>query len=142
METAVEPVVAPAPPPRGGVLGWSAAVLVALFAVVLAVVECFLVPLRAGTLPLPVCVLLAVAGNVLLPRLSARLSGVPPTAAIPAVLWLLVVLVLAWERPPGDLIVPGTLTGLVFLFAGAIAGAYGAASSITRAARVAGPPRG
>lgn len=131
-----------AAPPRGGPLGWAAVVLVALTALVLAVIECFLVPLRAGSVPLPVCVLLAVAGNVALPRLSARLSGVPLTAGIPPVLWLGVVLALSVQRPEGDLVVPGTLTGLAFLFGGAIAGAYGAASSITRAGRVARPTRG
>ncbi len=49
-------------------------------------------------------------------------------------LWLLVIIVLSVPRAEGDLVVPGSLTGLVFLFAGAVAGAYGVASEITRRA--------
>ncbi|HEX6754777.1 MAG TPA: DUF6113 family protein [Mycobacteriales bacterium] len=123
-------------------VGWVLAALVAVLALGLALVECFLVPLRVGTVPMPVCVPLALAGNVVLPRLSARLSGVPLTAVVPPVLWLGVVLVLSAQRPEGDLVVPGTATALVFLFAGSVAGAYGAASSITRATRPSRPTGG
>jgi hypothetical protein len=106
--------------------------LVVLAAVALAVVECFLVPLRVGTVPLPLCVPLAMAGNVVLARLAGGLTGRSLLGVLPPVLWLAVVLVLAAPRAEGDLIVPGTLTGLVFLFAGAVAGAYGAATTVTR----------
>ena len=107
-------------------------VLVALAAAALAMIECFLVPLRIGTVPLPLCVPLAVAGNVVLARLAGGLTGRPLAGVLPPALWLVVVLVLAAPRAEGDLIVPGTLTGLVFLFAGAVAGAYGAATTVTR----------
>jgi hypothetical protein len=107
-------------------------VLVVVAAVALAVIECFLVPLRVGTVPLPLCVPLAMAGNVVLARLAGGLTGRPLAGVLPPVLWLAVVLVLAAPRAEGDLIVPGTLTGLVFLFAGAVAGAYGAATTVTR----------
>jgi hypothetical protein len=107
-------------------------VLVLVGAAALAVIECFLVPLRVGTVPLPLCVPLAVAGNVVLARLAGGLAGRPLLGVLPPVLWLAVVLVLAAPRAEGDLIVPGTLTGLVFLFAGAVAGAYGAATTVTR----------
>ena len=120
------------------------AVLVSVLAVQLAVVECLLVPLRIGTVPLPVSVPLAVVGNVVLARLAGRLSGIPGTAVAPPVLWLAVVLLLSAPRAEGDVLVPGTLTGLVFLFAGSVAGAYGAASALTRrrprAERRARPP--
>lgn len=107
-------------------------VLVVVAAVALTVLECFLVPLRVGTVPLPVCVPMAVVGNVLAARLVGRLTGRPVLAVLPPVLWLGVVLLLSAPRPEGDLIVPGTLTGLVFLSSGAIAGAYGAASAVMR----------
>jgi hypothetical protein len=107
-------------------------VLVALAAVELAVVEAFLVPLRVGTVPLPVSVPLALVGNVVLARLAARLTGVPAAAIVPPVLWLAVVLALSAPRAEGDVVVPGTLTGLVFLFGGCVAGAYGAATEVTR----------
>jgi hypothetical protein len=105
-------------------------VAVGWLAVQAAVVECFLVPLHIGRWPLPVSVLAAVVGNVLLARLMARLTGRRTTAALPPVLWLVVVLVLAAPRSEGDLVLPGTLTGLAFLFLGATAGAFGAAAAI------------
>jgi hypothetical protein len=112
----------------------AAGALIAVLAVALALVEAFLVPLRAGTVPLPVSVPLAMAGNILLAKLAARQTGSIAWGAAPPVLWLAVVVVLSLPRAEGDLIVPGTLTGLVFLFAGAVAGAYGVASEVTRRA--------
>ena len=111
-------------------IGWGVLVLVA--AVALAVLECFLVPLRIGPVPLPVCVPLAIVLNVVLARLAGGLTGWPLLGVLPPVLWLAVVLVLAAPRPEGDVVVPGTVTGLVFLFGGSVAGAYGAATTVTR----------
>ena len=125
----------PAPGPRPMALRVVGGLLVAVAAVGLSVMESFLVPLRAGTVPLPLSVLLAVLGNVLLCRLGGRWTESTVGAAVPAVLWLVTVVVLSLPRPEGDLVVPGTLMGLVFLFAGAVAGAYGVASSITRRIR-------
>ena len=119
----------------------AAGVLTSLFSVVLALVEAFLVPLRVGTLPLPICVLLAVAGNVVLTKLAVRQTGSVVVGVLQPVLWLLVVVVLSLPRAEGDLIVPGSATGLVFLFAGAVAGAYGVASEITRRAGAAARTR-
>ena len=124
------------PPPRPDPLplplrvGWGVLVLVG--AAALAVLESFLVPLRLGTVPLPVCVPLAVVGNVVLARLAGGLTGRPVLGVLPPVVWLAVVLALSVPRAEGDLVVPGTLTGLVFLFGGTVAGAYGAASTVTR----------
>jgi hypothetical protein len=126
------PAVAPVPAPDPLALRLVAGLLIAVAAVALAVLECFLVPLRIGSVPVPVTVLLAMAGNILLARLAGRLTGSVAGAAVPPALWLLVVIVLALPRPEGDLIVQGTLTGLVFLFAGAVAGAYGVAAEVTR----------
>jgi hypothetical protein len=107
-----------------------AGVVLAAASVQAAAVECFLVPLHIGRWPLPVSVLAAVVGNVVFARGIARLTGSRRTALLPPVLWLAVVLVMAAPRAEGDLIVPGTLTGLAFLFGGATAGAFGAASAI------------
>jgi len=79
-------------------------------------------------------VLLAVVGNAGLTKLAVRQTGSIVWGVLQPVLWLLVIVVLSLPRPEGDLIVPGSLTGLVFLFAGAVAGAYGVASEITRRA--------
>jgi hypothetical protein len=119
----------------------TAGVLISLFSVGLALVEAFLVPLRVGTVPLPICVLLAVAGNVVLTKLAVRQTGSVVVGVLQPVLWLLVVVVLSLPRAEGDLIVPGSATGLVFLFAGAVAGAYGVASEITRRAGAAARTR-
>jgi hypothetical protein len=112
----------------------AAGVLISLFSVGLALVEAFLVPLRVGTVPLPVCVLLGVAGNVVLTKLAVRQTGSIVMGVLQPVLWLVVIVVLSLPRAEGDLIVPGSATGLVFLFSGAVAGAYGVASEITRRA--------
>jgi hypothetical protein len=113
-----------------------AGLLIAVAAIGLAVVEAFLVPLRIGSVPFPIAVLLAVAGNVVLARLAGRQTGSILAAVAAPLLWLLVVIVLSLPRPEGDLILPGSATGLAFLFAGAVAGAFGVASEITRRAGV------
>lgn len=135
---------APAPPDRAAdplAARVAAGVLISLFSVGLALVEAFLVPLRVGTVPLPICVLLAVAANVVLTKLAVRQTGSVVVGVLQPVLWLLVVVVLSLPRAEGDLIVPGSATGLVFLFAGAVAGAYGVASEITRRAGAAARTR-
>jgi hypothetical protein len=119
----------------------AAGVLISVLAVGLALVEAFLVPLRVGRVPLPICVLLAVAGNVGLTKLAVRQTGSIGWGVLQPVLWLVVVIVLSVPRAEGDLVVPGSLTGLVFLFAGAVAGAYGVASEITRRAGAAARTR-
>jgi hypothetical protein len=127
----------PSPPSRPAdplALRVAAGGLISLFSIGLAVVEAFLVPLRIGTVPLPLSVLLAVVGNAGLTKLAVRQTGSIVWGVLQPVLWLLVIVVLSLPRPEGDLIVPGSLTGLVFLFAGAVAGAYGVASEITRRA--------
>lgn len=118
-----------------------AALLVSVAAVGLAVVEAFLVPLRVGSLPLPLCVVLAVAGNVLLTRLAATQADSLAAGALQPALWLVTVVVLSLPRAEGDVIVEGSVTGLVFLFAGSVAGAYGIASEITRRTRPDRPRR-
>jgi hypothetical protein len=126
--------------PGGGarVPGWQrvlGGLLVAVGAVELAVVESFLVPLRAGTVPLPVSVLLAVVGNVALTRLMWRACRHRGAAAAPVVAWLVVVLVLAARRQEGDLVVPGTATGLAFLLLGTVAGAFALGQVVVPAPR-------
>lgn len=137
---ATVPAAAPAPDPL--VLRVLSGLLVAVAAAALAVLECFLVPLRIGSVPVPIVVPLTMAGNILLARLAGRWTGSVAGAAVPPVLWLVVVIVLALPRAEGDLIVQGTLTGLVFLFAGAVSGAYGVAAEITRRVKPAAPRRG
>ena len=119
----------------------AAGVLISLFGVGLALVEAFLVPLRVGTVPLPICVLLVVAGNAGLTKLAVRQTGSIVCGVLQPALWLAVIIALSVPRAEGDLVVPGSVTGLVFLFAGAVAGAYGVASEITRRAGAAARTR-
>ncbi len=132
-------VTAAAPAPRAApdplVLRIVAGLLVSVAAVGLAVIEAFLVPLRIGSVRFPLCVPLAMAGNVLLTRLAARQTGSIVVGALQPALWLVTVIVLSLPRAEGDVIVQGSLTGLVFLFAGVVAGAYGVASEIPRRTR-------
>ena len=100
--------------------------LVAAGAIELTILESFYVPLRIGRWPLPISLLAAVAGNVLMARLMYRATGVRGLSLVPGAAWLLIVLVLAAPRGE-EVIVPGTWEGLAFLFTGSIAAAFGAA---------------
>ena len=112
---------------------WGAFGLLLLLTVVLAVWGAFLVPLRWGTVPLPLSWVVAVVGNGLLGWCGGRLLG-RPGALVPGLVWLGVALTLGSKRAEGDLVVPGTVPGLVFLLCGAVASAiaYGAAPRTRR----------
>jgi len=123
----------PGAPAGHGPDGWQRAlggVLVGLGAVELGVLECFLVPFRIGGTPVPLALLLALVGNVVLTRLMYRVTAHRLATAVPVVAWLLLVLALAARTDEGDLVVPGTWPGLLFLFGGTIAGALTLGRSI------------
>ena len=108
-------------------VGWAAlAVLVAGW---LALVEVFWLPWRPGGVPVPISLLAAVAGNLLLVGAARRLSGSRLVAVLPAVVWLVIALGATMRRPEGDLLLPGgdavtsTLT-LGFLLLGVLAAAF------------------
>lgn len=88
-----------------------------------AVYGAFLVPLRWGTVPVPVCLLSASLGNFALGRAGGRVLGRRTGAAVPGVLWLAVALTLGSSRREGDLVVPGDWVGVAFLAVGAVAAA-------------------
>ncbi len=99
--------------------------MVAIGAGVLALIECFLVNLRAGTAPVPISLVLAVVVNLLAPWLMVRLTGSRPWGFVPVLVWLVVALVFSSRGPGGDVVVPGNWQGISFLFAGAGAAALG-----------------
>jgi hypothetical protein len=103
--------------------------LVLVLTVLLAVWGAFLVPLRLGGQAVPVCWAIAVVGNYLLGICGGRLLG-RLGAGIPGLLWMAIALTLGSKRGEGDLVVPGSLIGLGFLLAGAVASAvaYGLTS--------------
>lgn len=107
--------------------------LVLVLALLLALWGAFLVPLRLGTVPVPVAVLVALVGNAALGWCGGRLYG-RLGAAGPGLVWLGVALSLSTQRREGDLVVPGSTTGLLFLLVGAVTSAV-AFGAVRRRAR-------
>ncbi|MGY1660152.1 hypothetical protein ACI78Q_02900 [Geodermatophilus sp. SYSU D00705] len=105
-----------------------AGVLVVAAAAELALVEVFWLPLRVFGVLLPVSVVAAVAGNLLLVPLAHRLTGSRLVAALPALVWLTVAVAGSVRRPEGDLLVTGGgaagLVNLAFLLCGVVAAAF------------------
>jgi hypothetical protein len=118
----------PAPPPEPvGPLEVAGIVICCLCGVLTAIVSVLLTPLYWGSVLIPASVALAVVSNVGLPMLAARLGASRPVAAIPFVLWLIVVLALGVSRPEGDVLLPagrGAQPWVTYgmLLAGALAG--------------------
>ena len=111
----------PAGSPAAGPVPTAAAyALVLLLTVLLAVWGAFLVPFRVGATLVPVSCVVALVGNLVLGRAGAALLGRWGVAGQGA-LWLAVALVLSSRRAEGDLVVPGTTVGLVFLLLGVVA---------------------
>jgi hypothetical protein len=79
------------------------------------VVGSFVHPYAVGWVPVGLLVGLALSGSVVV---TARLLAGRSAAVAAAVGWLAVVLVLAGQRPEGDLVVADTVAGQVWLFAG------------------------
>ncbi|SFP83882.1 hypothetical protein SAMN05660464_4395 [Geodermatophilus dictyosporus] len=86
------------------VLAGAGAVLVAGW---LAVVEVFWLPLRVAGVLVPLSVLLAVVGNLLLVAGAHRLTGSRAVAVLPALTWLAVAVAATVRRPEGDLVAVG-----------------------------------
>ena len=108
--------------------------VVVLLAVELAVWGAFLVPVRGLGVPLPVAPLVAVAGNLGLAVAGARLLRSRAGCVPPVLLWLGIALT-AGTRTHGDLVVPGTPMGYVFLFGGFAAALVGLVVGPTPAGR-------
>ncbi len=105
-----------------------AALLVTVLAAWLALVEVFWLPLRVFGVPVPVSVVAAVVGNLLLVGLAARLTGSRVAAVLPAVVWLVIAVGASLPRPEGDLLLTGGgvlgFLSLAFLLAGVVAAAF------------------
>jgi hypothetical protein len=105
-----------------------AALLVTVLAAWLALVEVFWLPLRVVGVPVPVSVVAAVVGNLLLVGLAARLTGSRLAAVLPAAVWLVIAVGASLRRPEGDLLLTGGgvlgFLSLAFLLAGVVAAAF------------------
>jgi hypothetical protein len=130
--------------PRPVVLtAWAAGGVVA--AAWLAVVEVFWLPFRLGGVLVPVSVLAAVAGNLLLVSLVLRRSGSRTVAVLPALAWAGVVAAATLRRPEGDLVIVGTgglgAVGLAFLLLGVVAAVVAVARALAAPPPVRNPAR-
>lgn len=110
----------------------------------LALVEVFWLPLRIGGVPVPLSVVAAVGGNLLLTGAAHRLSGSRLVAVLPAVVWLVVVIAAMVRQPEGDLVITGGGASgginLAFLLLGVTGAAFGVGRALA-APRRAAPPR-
>ena len=92
----------------GRVLDVAGVVVVCAAAALAGMLEVLLVPLYAGRVLVPVAVVLAIAGNLVLPRLARSLADSTWVAAAPVVVWLIVTVGLGFTaRPEGDVLLPG-----------------------------------
>jgi hypothetical protein len=111
---------------RGALLLW--AVVFVVTAAWLALVEVFWTPLRIGLVPVPLSVVAAVGGNLLLVTGAYRVSGSRVVAVLPAVAWLAVAVFASIRRPEGDLLLTGGgaagIVNLAFLLLGVLAAAF------------------
>ena len=107
--------------------GW--ALLAVFVAAWLTLVEVFWLPWRVGGVPVPVSVLAAVGGNLLLVDATRRISGSRLVAVLPALVWLGIAVAATMRRPEGDLLLPGgdavtETLNLGFLLVGVVAAAF------------------
>jgi hypothetical protein len=117
---------------------WLGVALLCGCAVLAGILELFLVPFYAGSVLVPIAVVLAVASNIALPRLARTLVETTTATVLPFVFWLLTVIVVGvLPRPEGDVVLPGGGGGLQWvsygvLLGGALAGTMTVALSGTR----------
>jgi hypothetical protein len=97
----------------GGFLSVAGAVLTAL-------VELFLAPLRLGGELVGVSVLVAVAANVALSRFAHETVGRTWAIALPALAWLAVMMAAISRTTEGDLLLTDNWVSLLLIFAGSL----------------------
>ncbi len=114
-------------------------VVASVLTALLAVWAAFLVPLRVGTIPLPVSLTLLVAVlalGMLAGRAAGWLGALGPTVA-----WFVVTLPLSTPRREGDLIIQGSTIGTLYLLLGTLGwGLVVAAAAVRRPAATPADP--
>ena len=113
--------------------------LVLLLSLEVAVWGAFLVGVRPFGSAFPLAAVVAALGNLALGRAGSRVLQRGLGAVFPALIWLGVALVLASQRPEGDLVVTATLRGYAFLAVGAIAAAVSVGLATSHRATPEGP---
>jgi hypothetical protein len=89
-----------------------------------AMLAALLVPLRWGTVIVPVSVLIAVASTVGLILLAWHAVRSVALSAIPFAIWVVTVLALSQARPEGDVLLPGGQTGVVYVVYATMLGGF------------------
>jgi Family of unknown function (DUF6113) len=89
-----------------------------------AMLAALLVPLRSGTVIVPVSVLIAVASTVGLILLAWHAVRSVALSAIPFAVWVVTVLALSQARPEGDVLLPGGQTGVVYVVYATMLGGF------------------
>ena len=118
--------------------GW--AVLALVVPAWLAVVEVLWLPLRIGPVPVPLSVLGAALGNLLLVTWAHRLSGSRLVAVLPAAVWVVIAVGASVRRSEGDLLITGETTvtqlvGLAFLLVGVLFASFAVGRVLSRPVR-------
>ena len=140
MEQTTDPYTPPAPKPEPAILVGLAYALIAVLGVLVAVIGSFEFAWAVGSIPVAAILLPLV--NLAVFRAAGWAMESKLGAAVPALLWMIILFVLASRRPEGDLVVTGTTAGYVYMFGGAVAALV--AIAWTRSARpwmLAGAPQ-
>lgn len=116
---------------------WAGVALLCCCAALAALLALFLVPLYAGSVIVPVAVLVALATTILLPRLAYVLVESTLAMALPFLSWLVVVIAVGVvPRPEGDVVLPAgggpEWVSYGVLLGGALAGTVTVVLSNTR----------
>lgn len=119
MEHTLDPYVPPPPRPEPAFLVGLVYGVLAVLGFVLGVVGSFEFAWEIGDIPIA-AVLLSVL-NLLVFRAAGWAMESKFGAVVPALLWMIILFVLASRRPEGDLVVTGTAAGYVYMFGGALA---------------------
>lgn len=107
--------------PAGLAYRVSAYTMVLVLTVLFAVWGAFLVPLRLGGVPVPLCVVIAVVGNAGLGLAGTRITGSRLGGAGPGLVWLLIALTFGTQTASGDTVIQASVMGYAFLLLGIIA---------------------
>lgn len=96
-------------------------------ALVTALIEVFLAPLRLGTVRVPVSLVFALVGNLVLVWFTYRVTGKRAAVALPALVWIAVMVLASGRTTEGDLLLTGdNWVGPVTILFGTVAFAAGA----------------
>jgi hypothetical protein len=115
---AVTPVGAVPERVRELVLVISGAVVSIWAAVLLAVTGAFLTPLRIGTVPAPVSILLGIGGNALIMWFAYRVTRIKVLAVVPGLIWVALTFLESGATSERDVVLLGNWVAVAYLYSG------------------------